>query len=103
MAEGVIMDEIYLTQKQLDELLEYSTSIPTGTTEGKQWKRHIFTFKMHGVPHSAGYIPGGITEYKESWLVGEYGKPIDNKVPIKWRRVVMKGEEIPNKINALDL
>ena len=29
-----------LTQKQFDDLAEYSATLPTGVYEGKMWKRH---------------------------------------------------------------
>jgi len=32
---------IILTQKEFDDLLEYSCSFPTGTTVGKCWKSHL--------------------------------------------------------------
>jgi hypothetical protein len=32
---------IWLTQREVDDLPEYSSSYPTGTTIGKRWKRQL--------------------------------------------------------------
>ena len=32
---------VFILARELDALLEYSTSIPTGTAAGKRWKRRI--------------------------------------------------------------
>ena len=42
---------LWVTQKEFDNLLEYSRSIPTGKTIGKQWKRRCVN---------------------DQWLLGEY-------------------------------
>lgn len=101
------MQNTYLTQKQFDELLEYSTSIPTGTTAGKQWKRHTFIFEKDGKEYSAGFVPQGMTAVRDYYLMGEYGEPdFDKKqVPITWRKIVIKNKEteIPDTKNALGL
>ena len=34
-----MIETVHLTQKQFDNLLEYSLTNPTGVTIGKQWKR----------------------------------------------------------------
>ena len=55
-----------MSQVKLDELLEYSTSLPTGTTIGKRWK----------------------CKGKDGWFLGEYvpgGEP--GHVNIKWKRI----------------
>ncbi len=69
------MNEVCLTQKEFDDLLEYSMSLPTGTTIGKQWKRHNFIFKnKHGIEFNTYYLPDGTTLVEERWLMGEYVK-----------------------------
>lgn len=58
------MDEIVITSCELDRLLEYSTSLPTGTTIGKRWKR---------------LTAGG------EWVIGEYVEhPNPETVGIRW-------------------
>lgn len=59
-----------------DALPEYSTTLPTGTREGKQWRRRVPAF---GEPHY--------------WLIGEYG-PIaaDGYVYIAWRPLLTRWE-----------
>ena len=55
-----------MSQAEFDELLEYSTSLPTGTTIGKRWKRKM----------------------KDGWFLGEYvpgGEP--GHINIKWKRI----------------
>ena len=88
------MPEIeYLTQTEFDELLEYSISIPTGTTIGKRWKRHIYTFKVKGKEFNAGYIPHDGTFVSDEWWLGEYIEdPIPNQVGIRWREIKIAGE-----------
>lgn len=48
---------IELTQRELDNLPEYSTSIPTGVRWGKRWKRNQ-NFGVRGAP--------------KLWVLGEY-------------------------------
>ncbi|GAH84170.1 unnamed protein product [marine sediment metagenome] len=103
------MDNIYLTKEQFDALPEYSTSIPTGTTAGKQWKRHTYVLEIkgrEGRKYYAGYVPS--KEYRiieDYWTMGEYGEPEGDQVPIKWRRIVLKNKEteIPDTKNALGI
>jgi len=69
------MSEIILNQAQLDGLLEYSCSLPTGQTIGKQWKKNRNAYQT---PHNP--VP--------EWWVGEYVEDPDPKmVGIEWRRV----------------
>lgn len=71
-AEG---DEtITLTQREFDELLEYSASLPTGTTVGKRWKRQVFSG-----PHAG------------DWRMGEYVEdPDPDMVGVKWRTITIE-------------
>ena len=64
-----------LTPREFCSLLEYSASLPTGTTPGKRWKR------LDGVHDRLCKDP--------CWVVGEYGKPEGNSVPIHWYRPVI--------------
>ena len=62
------MEETIISKEELDKLLEYSCSIPTGVIIGKRWKR------------SSRYVKTGF-----DWMIGEYVK--SNKpghVGIKW-------------------
>ena len=68
---------IVLTRKAFDDLYEYSTSLPTGTTVGKQWKRHIYELGS-----------GGRMKLTNKWLMGEYfddGTP--GMIAIRWSRI----------------
>jgi len=56
-----------------DALPEYSTTLPTCTRDGKQWRRRVPAF---GEPHG--------------WWIGEYGPEDDGSVPIAWRRLLTR-------------
>lgn len=71
-----------LTPSEFDALLEYSASLPTGTTPGKRWKRldgaHDLTWKARGG--------------KPAWMIGEYDPTDDGKgksIKINWYRPVI--------------
>ena len=71
----VTMETVYLSQKEFDELLDYSCSVPTGQTIGKRWRcRNDYYDASRG------------------WLMGEYiPDPNDEPgwVAIKWRKIVI--------------
>lgn len=59
-----------LTQRELDALPEYSTSLPTGTTIGKMWKRNLLVaLGLRLRPH---------------WIIGEYYERDDINTKIRW-------------------
>ena len=72
------LDKAHLTQEEFDELLEYSTSVPTLSLGGngsvlgtKRWKRRT----------------------GDHWLLGEYVVDAKtNEVTDKWSRIVVVGE-----------
>ena len=69
-----------------------------------KWKRHIYNFKIKDERCHAGFIPIGIKEYEEEWCMGEYQQSSKKDyVDIKWRLIIIKNKEIPNKVNALNL
>jgi hypothetical protein len=96
------METTYLTQKEFDTLLEYSTSIPTGTTIGKRWKRHRYYFKnTKGAKFNAGYLPGDVVLISDEWSMGEYITHDDPKlVGIKWTNIIVAGEYECDKLIA---
>jgi hypothetical protein len=62
------MATIVLPLSELETLLEYSKTLPTGTTIGKRWKRRT----AHG------------------WTIGQYqAHPDPDQVTIAWQRVVL--------------
>lgn len=76
-------DALALTPAEFDALLEYSTTLPTGTTPGKAWKaRKPFWAPAH----------------RAEWWRGTYGLPYPEghqhhgSVPIGWRRIVRLGQ-----------
>ncbi|HXH77299.1 hypothetical protein [Nocardioides sp.] len=42
------LEPVTLTQAEVDALLEYSTTLPTGKTIGKQWKRQLYVGPKRG-------------------------------------------------------
>lgn len=71
------MAEDVMTQAALEAMVEYSCSIPTGTTIGKKWK----------CDRNFGRRSSTVGP---DWMTGEYIDHQDpNKVGIKWRKVVI--------------
>jgi hypothetical protein len=69
-------EEVELTQKELDELSEYSCSEPTGIVYGKRWKKNVHAYN----PAARGREP--------AWLMGEYSAGTDpTKYRTQYRRV----------------
>ena len=68
--------EKHLTLREWNNLLEYSASLPTGTTPGKQWKAHL----GHRTPG------GGV------WWHAEYGAVDEktNTIAIIWSKPVIR-------------
>lgn len=64
-----------ITQKELDELLEYSCSLPTGTTPGKRWKRDLEAYapKSSNVEEPVADLEKQMRGKK--WIIGEFFEP----------------------------
>lgn len=56
------MEELSITQRELDDLLDYSCSVPTGTTFGTRWKRNLNAYNPQ-----VKYDPDN-----PDWIIGEY-------------------------------
>lgn len=70
------LDVVELTQEEFDALPEYSTTIPTGKTIGKQWKRQLY----YG-------------QYREQWVRCEYvpdEEDPENYVGMLWHLIRVK-------------
>lgn len=65
-----------LTQAEFEALLEYSTTIPTGKTIGKQWKRQLYYGKHRGEWVRAEYVPDA--------------EDPENYVGIQWHKIEIK-------------
>lgn len=74
-------DVAVLTRKQFDALLEYSCSLPTGTTIGKQWKCRRPYIDDGNPPdwYLGEYVEDPNPEYRQKGYVG-----------IKWRKIEIK-------------
>jgi hypothetical protein len=70
--------DAFMTYQEFLSLLDYSASVPTGTTEGKRWRRRT------------PYMDGPGPHY---WMMGEYGKPEGDRVPIIWRDIFIVQQE----------
>ena len=55
-------EEEFIERKDLKKLLEYSCSLPTGTTVGKRWRRDVNFNRPHN----------GLTWREPEWIIGEY-------------------------------
>ncbi|KKK78695.1 hypothetical protein LCGC14_2840980 [marine sediment metagenome] len=86
------MEKTYLTTKEFEDLLEYSCSIPTGTTLGKKWKRHIYCFRLEGRTLYGWAHPPGATIISDEWHQGEYVKSEKpGFVDIRWTEIIVAG------------
>jgi hypothetical protein len=74
---------LQMTLRALEALLEYSCSLPTGTTPGKRWRNHY-----------GSYLPNFTSNGgKPRWIIGEYdpnAKPEDKTIAINWYRPVIR-------------
>lgn len=89
MIKGNIRDlpRLRLTESEFRALLDYSGSLPTGTTIGKRWKR------LDGVYDREWVRRGG----KPAWMVGEYYDiGSETQIGIRWYRPVIM---LTNKIS----
>lgn len=80
-----------MTWPELERLPEYSATVPTGTTEGKRWRRNR---------DARGR--GGYGTPTSRWMIGEYGPPEGDSVPITWYDVEVQGVERPARTPADD-
>lgn len=69
---------LLMTTAELEKLPNYSCTLPTGTGEGKVWRRAADYYKQ---------------DVKDVWYRGRYGEPYPEghqyhgQVPIEWRRI----------------
>ncbi|MCH7549650.1 MAG: hypothetical protein IH969_08985 [Candidatus Krumholzibacteriota bacterium] len=81
-----------MRQEELDELLEYSTTLPTGTTIGKRWKRRVQV--LQSLPRRNPCT----VEFSEPavWHMGEYAEhPDPGKTAILWYEIVIDTVPLP--------
>lgn len=93
-----------MTRREFESLLDYSHSLPTGTTYGKRWRRNNtprVTINDVMMLHPFGTFPDGGIRYKDAlideppveWLQGQYlplplvGEPEKIPVLIVWTRI----------------
>ena len=67
----------WVTQREFDDLHEYSTSFPTALPIGKIWKRNM---RKHG------------------WKLGEVVAHEDGDAILKWRKLVIMPKEHEDKV-----
>jgi hypothetical protein len=91
---------VKLTRAELDSLPEYSCSLPTGATIGKQWKRNANAHRkpvcFHLHPFDGTQEPSFLGE---NWWLGEYAKDPNTKfrrdgtpetVLINWSKIALE-------------
>ena len=81
--ELLINGGVRMTRREFDALLNYSGSLPSGTTPGKSWKRAC------SFPHQRP---------TDAWMRGTYGRPYpkghkhEGSIPIIWQNIVIEGQ-----------
>ncbi|NIE80031.1 hypothetical protein [Asaia sp. As-1742] len=73
---------LLVTLKYLENLPEYSCSLPTGTTPGKRWKGEV-----HFQPYGKRSLP------RIGWMISEYYEGPElppNRIGIHWYRPVIR-------------
>ena len=99
------METIYLTQKEFDDLLEYSISQPTGVILGKVWKSRNYIFKSpKGKIYNAGWLPPDAELIEERWYHCRYVKSAkEGYMDTEMRQIVIAGElEIDKTIKKFE-
>lgn len=80
------MEELRMFEEDFDALLEYSCSLPTGTTIGTRWKRDQNAYR----PIRKLFFGWFKRKYRANWFVGEYAKSkMEGKVDIHWFKPVI--------------
>lgn len=70
----------YMTMSEFKGLLEYSHSLPTGTTTGKVWKRHMNWDKPKD---------------PKVWWLGQYGEVQGTSILIHWYNIYIEPTKVP--------
>jgi hypothetical protein len=75
------MESVELSRAEFDALLDYSASIPTGTTIGKKWKRRNDYYD-----ESKGWVMGEYFDIGEKDSVGIrwFNIVLDSDMPLLW-------------------
>lgn len=76
-------DGAYMDKREFDGLLEYSTTMPTGTTIGKVWKREM--------PRGA--------KMPDWWLGEYYDIHSEISVGIRWRKIFIEPPPIARRLS----
>lgn len=72
-----------MTPAEFSDLLDYSTSTPTGARFGKKWKRNA----------NANVCLGSGTKLDPEWWLGKYyDRGVKGSVGIMWKKIVVIGE-----------
>jgi len=71
------MQTLRLTQKEFDDLSDYSCSVPTGVVIGKRWKRRRDYY-----------------DESKGWYIGEYVQDGPEHAKVKWYKpLIMTPDE----------
>ncbi len=79
-----------MTRAEFDALPEYSTSIPTGKTVGKCWKRNV---NCGGLRFDSKVDETEAKMLGPEWYLGEYKEdepPSPDHLLIAWSKIVIK-------------
>lgn len=106
------MNTIRLYAHDLESMPEYSSTLPTGTTLWKIWRRlelHAggFSAPPHAREDLQRHVSAGVP-VEERWFVGQYvpcrehGERCPDHVGIRWFRVVLRAGPAPPAYRAPD-
>ena len=77
------LPDLVISRPDLENLLEYSTTLPTGTIIGKRWRKDVNAIKA---------MFGGKLGLEPEWAIGEYVHSDE----IDW--IALGEESLPNQI-----
>ncbi len=87
---------IALTQEAFESLPEYSHSLPTGTTIGKQWKRKVSKTQWDLVEYTKHQDPALVGISYRRIVIREAGLRPENLVQMKhWHEGLASGVLVP--------
>jgi len=86
-ADGEHVKVVFMTEREIYKLPEYSTTLPTGTTIGKKWK----------ADKNARRYPEDRTPNPD-WRLAEYYDINDpDRVGIRWAKIIITGGLLPGQ------
>lgn len=78
MLQVIALDDktVIMPQSVFRDLLEYSSSLPSGVYSNKVWKRFQQPYER-------------TEKFPAEWYMGQYGPPVNERCPILWREIIV--------------